>query len=258
MAKNAHSMSTVTDSTTHSSGKSSTKHGHRSKKLKSTNSSRYMVQETTVPGHANSEQSRDLKTSTSTTTTTSSNDNSNINNIVTLNSSPLKQLSPSEHPGEVLPTEPDASQSESQITKHPIDIIPIQSSHATNESSILEDQLLLDRSYWSKQVFEFNVDPLSCPIGSNPVYINSQTTTMEIPTELSFSIWSDALIESIQQEMMLYRLLITKRYKLFQQFEFLNTIVNNHAHDLMIQENQLIEKLNLIRAKLAEIIERGI
>jgi len=81
---------------------------------------------------------------------------------------------------------------------------------------------------------------------------------MEIPTELSFSVWSNALLESIQREMILYQSLIVKRYKLFQQFEFLNTIVNNYADDLIQQENQLIEKINLIKVKLAEIIERGI
>ena len=160
-----------------------------------------------------------------------------------------------------MPTEPDENQpasfEQSQSTKFPIDAIPIQSSHATNESSVLEDQLLLDRSYWSKQVFEFNVDPLSCSIGTNPININSQNT-MEIPTELSFSVWSNALLESIQREMILYQSLIVKRYKLFQQFEFLNTIVNNYADDLIQQENQLIEKINLIKVKLAEIIERGI
>ena len=58
--------------------------------------------------------------------------------------------------------------------------------------------------------------------------------------------------------MILYQSLIVKRYKLFQQFEFLNTIVNNYADDLIQQENQLIEKINLIKVKLAEIIERGI
>ena len=81
---------------------------------------------------------------------------------------------------------------------------------------------------------------------------------MEIPTELSFSVWSNALLESIQREMILYQSLIVKRYKLFQQFEFLNAIVNNYADDLIQQENQLIEKINLIKVKLAEIIERGI
>lgn len=81
---------------------------------------------------------------------------------------------------------------------------------------------------------------------------------MEIPTELSFSVWSNALLESIQREMILYQSVIVKRYKLFQQFEFLNTIVNNYADDLIQQENQLIEKINLIKVKLAEIIERGI
>lgn len=90
-------------------------------------------------------------------------------------------------------------------------------------------------------MFEFNVDPLSCSIGTNPININSQNT-MEIPTELSFSVWSNALLESIQREMILYQSLIVKRYKLFQQFEFLNTIVNNYADDLIQQENQLIEK----------------
>ncbi|KGR14308.1 hypothetical protein MG5_01044 [Candida albicans P57072] len=264
MAKNAHSISTATDTSAYSSGKSSTKHGHRNKRLKSTNSSRYMVQETPVPVQTNSEISQNLKTSTLTTTTTNSNndnDNGNTNEIAILNSSPLKQLSPSQPLPEVLPTEPDENQpasfEQSQSTKFPIDVIPIQSSHATNESSVLEDQSLLDRSYWSKQVFEFNVDPLSCSIGTNPININSQNT-MEIPTELSFSVWSNALLESIQREMILYQSLIVKRYKLFQQFEFLNTIVNNYADDLIQQENQLIEKINLIKVKLAEIIERGI
>ena len=103
-----------------------------------------------MPVQTNSEISQNLKTSTLTTTTTNSNNdnnNGNTNEIAILNSSPLKQLSPSQPLPEVLPTEPDENQpasfEQSQSTKFPIDVIPIQSSHATNESSVLEDQLLL-------------------------------------------------------------------------------------------------------------------
>ena len=106
-----------------------------------------------MPVQTNSEISK-FKTSTLTTTNTNSNNdnnNGNTNEIAILNSSPLKQLSPSQPLPEVLPTEPDENQpasfEQSQSTKFPIDVIPIQSSHATNESSVLEDQLLLDRSY---------------------------------------------------------------------------------------------------------------
>lgn len=118
----------------------------------------------------------------------------------------------------------------------------------------LENSSIIEHLTDERAIFEFNSHPLS-HVRLGMTHDSTIDCGYNLSRDLLFVDWASELSRLAQEQIQLYKALVARRYKLFYQFDILNSIVNDHALKLQLEEDQLVEKINQFKMGLAEIIE---